>query len=475
MLLGFGRRKLARSRRVPLQLAIVVPLALQILLAVGIAGWLSFRNGQRAVNMLASRLSEEAGDHIRQNVQHYLSTSQLFLEINAAAVQTGQLDVSNFAALEAYFWQQTQITPDMTTLYFGSTTGDFLQIEQGERPTVSIRTAATAPNWEIYALDAEGQRGDRLQSGRYEPRERPWYQAALRDDRLTWSPIYTFTEPPVLGITPAIPIRDPSGALQGVMAIDLTLGQISDFLSRLEIGGSGAAFIVEASGELVASSEAVPLVTAAAGETQRLPAIASEEPLIRAVAQDLEDRQADWQSPHQFIVTTEQGERLFVQITAIATLSGLDWRLVIVLPEQEFAAQSRANVRATVLICAVALIVATLSSFCTSRWLAQPVRRLSQAARAIAAGDLHQQVSAAGIAELATLAEAFNRMTTQLRTAFTELEKANETLEAKVEQRAGQLRHSEERFAKIFRVSPVPLAIWSLEDGCMIEVNDSFF
>ena len=472
---GFGRGQQVWPRRVPLRLAVVVPLVLQIILAVGITGWLSYRNGRQAVHTLALRFSEEVSAHTHQHVQNYLNTSQLFLTINVAAAANGLLDVNDFDTLAAYFWQQTQITPDMTTLYFGSTSGDFLQVEQVAEPTVSVRTAATAPNWEVYALDAQGQRQERLQVRPYDPRQRPWYQAAIREDRLIWSPIYTFVEPPVLGITPAMPLRDASGQLQGVLAIDLTLEQLGHFLEQLEIGRSGVAFILEPSGELVASSaDASLLATAADASTTRLQAIASADPLIRTVAQALAAPDQDWSVPQQFTQRTSQGERLFVQLSALGAAAGLDWRLAVVLPERDFAAQLQANNRATLVLCSVALLAAVSSGLLTSRWLAQPLRRLSVATQAMTAGDLQQQVPPATIAELDQLAIAFNCMTQKVQTAFTELAAANEHLEAKVEERASQLRNSEERFAKIFRVSPVPMAISTLEEGCFLEVNDSF-
>lgn len=54
-----------------------------------------------------------------------------------------------------------------------------------------------------------------------------------------------------------------------------------------------------------------------------------------------------------------------------------------------------------------------------SRWLTAPLRRLSQAAAAIAAGDLSQQVTVNGAAEIVELGQAFNRMASSLREAET--------------------------------------------------------
>lgn len=48
--------KSVQKKGVPLPLILVVPFVLQIFAAVGITGYLSFRNGQKAVNELTTDL-----------------------------------------------------------------------------------------------------------------------------------------------------------------------------------------------------------------------------------------------------------------------------------------------------------------------------------------------------------------------------------------------------------------------------------
>ena len=48
--------------RVSLRTVLIVPFVLQIFVAVGLTGYLSLRNGQKAVNDLADRLSNEVSD-----------------------------------------------------------------------------------------------------------------------------------------------------------------------------------------------------------------------------------------------------------------------------------------------------------------------------------------------------------------------------------------------------------------------------
>ncbi len=47
------------SGKVPLRIILVMPFVIQIFAAVGLVGWLSFRNGQKAVNDVASQLRRE--------------------------------------------------------------------------------------------------------------------------------------------------------------------------------------------------------------------------------------------------------------------------------------------------------------------------------------------------------------------------------------------------------------------------------
>ncbi|MGB0564668.1 MAG: histidine kinase, partial [Spirulinaceae cyanobacterium] len=176
--------------KLPLRLLLIGPFTVQILAAVGLTGLLSLRNGQRLVQDLAGQLSAQTSEQVTKHVQGYLETSELMLQINDAAVQTGSLNVGDFDQLQRYFWRQSQLSESVTTLYYGAATGDFLQVEMGPHPTLALRTAATAPAWEIFRLDAQGDRRERLRTGLYDPRLRPWYKKAARLGEFTWSSVY---------------------------------------------------------------------------------------------------------------------------------------------------------------------------------------------------------------------------------------------------------------------------------------------
>ncbi|MDM9384773.1 hypothetical protein QUB80_29385 [Chlorogloeopsis sp. ULAP01] len=51
-------------KKLPLCLILVVPFVLQIFVAVGLVGYLSFKNGQKAVNDLTDQLIDKASQQV---------------------------------------------------------------------------------------------------------------------------------------------------------------------------------------------------------------------------------------------------------------------------------------------------------------------------------------------------------------------------------------------------------------------------
>ena len=274
---------------ISLRATIVSTFVLQVVAAVGLTGWLSFRNGQKSVDELVSKIADETTDHVETYIRNFAETPYQFLQINAAWIQTGQVDLTDQSVMARYFWRQVNISEAVPFLYFGNSQGDFVGVwkQSDNLTTLQIRNPSTAPLREIYKLDAKGNPIARLSSQEYDPRVRPWYRAAAKAEQPTWSPIYVFATAPRLGITHSLPIYDASGALLGVLSVDMPLSDISDFLAQIDTSESGQVFVIERSGDLVASSTADPAFIRTKGEERQLLATQSHNPLVQAAAQDL--------------------------------------------------------------------------------------------------------------------------------------------------------------------------------------------
>ena len=437
----FDRLKVAGIHEIPLRLVLVLPFILQIFIAVGLTGWLSLRNGQRAVNDVTSQLRYEITSQIQQHLETYLETPHIVNAINADAIRRFSLwNPNDMSQMRSYFFWQLKQFREINYISFGGEQTEYAGAGYREDGTPVIETTDRSTNFvnTIVNVDRQGNpTGYQETHPNYDPRTRSWYVRAKQAGHLQWNPVYQYYIQPSLGMSASQPVYDNTGRFLGVVSTDLYLSSIDQFLQQLKIGRSGQTFIIERSGQMVASSTPeLPFLLGAQGEeVERLKAVESSNPLIRTTAQHLIDRFGNFNQVHQSqqLEFKLDGQKQFVQVLPFHDERGLDWLVVVVVPESDFMNQINANTRATVLLCLVALVVAVAVGIFTSRWITRPILYLSSASQSIATGNLDQKVDVQGIKELAALGQAFNKMAAQLRQSFAELER-------RVEERTVELK-----------------------------------
>lgn len=425
-------------KKLPLRLVLVLPFVLQIFTVVGLTGYLSFRNGQKAVNDLATRLQGEVSDRIDQHLDSYLADPRKLSQISGDAIDLGLLDPQNQAKLGHFFWKQMRLY-DVGYISFGSKTGEFSAagryFDDG-RITIDQLSYQQYRNHHVYIYDTDSQ-GNRTQlatvNQNYIFQTEPWYVDTVQAGKPIWSRIYQWEVAPYpLSISANRPVYDRNKNLLGVIGVDQRLSQISNFLRQLKASPTGKIFIIERNGLIVASSSTEQPFKIVNGKPQRLRASDSSDPLLQAAAKSLLERFGDYSQIRgkQQLDFQLNGERQFVQVNSWRDDWGLDWLIVIAVPESDFMAQINANTRTTILLCFAALGLAIVVGILTSRWISQPILRLSQASQAIAAGNWDQLVEVKGVKELEVLARSFTQMAKQLQESFTHLEQSKAEAEA---------------------------------------------
>lgn len=438
------------NRKIPLRLLLIVPFVLQIFLSVGLVGYLSFRNGQKAVNDLANQLIDRVNSLVDQHLDSYMNTPPKLAQINADALDLGLLDPHDMQAIGHFFWKQMQLYK-VGYLSYGSREGEyagsgfFIDPNHANVDEVSPRKHDNL-NMYIYKTDSQGNR-TKLATviENFETRKEAWYVGAQKAGKLTWNPIYQWGDGSgTIAIAVSRPVYDQNNQLLGVISVDQPLVQISDFLRGLKVSPAGRILILERNGLLVASSGTEPPFKVVDKIPQRIKAIDSQDPLIQATAQHLIDRFGDFaqiSNSYQFEFR-HNNQREFVQVTPWRDQWGLDWLVVVTVPESDFMTQIHRNNRTTLLLCLGALLLAILVGFYTSRWISRPILQLSAASQAIASGELDHSVNASQVHELDILARSFNQMAQQLRDSFAALENTNTELETRVVQRTEELSHA---------------------------------
>ncbi len=463
-------------RRVPLRIVLIVPFLLQIGGTVGLVGYLSYKNGQQAVEDLAEQLMEEVSARIGDRLDRYLETPQQVAAANHLAWQQGTLDIANLEQVRQQFWQQINLHPSLTGIYLlnqdRETLGYGRILSEGMRAVVRQISGEELPigtlyfseskkpeltRRNFYTVDSRGKSKKLVYPIPINFRTLPWYRQAKASKNQAWSPVTFYQSAPTLGLLAVAPGYDSAGQLQAVFACDVALSDMNTFLNELKFAQSGQAFIIERSGNLVATSTLeTPYLKSGQGKLERLPAANSQDLRTRDVTRELAKRFGDFQNlqtPQQLNLSS-QGAPLFARIIPYRDKYGLDWLIVITVPESDFMVRIRENVRTTSLVCVVVLIVTTGTGILAARWITQPLLRLNAAAKQIADGEFEGKIAVNSVDEIDELTESFNQMSRSLKISF----------EA--------LKQSEQKFAILLDAIPIGVSVFDAS-GQLIVINDA--
>jgi diguanylate cyclase (GGDEF)-like protein len=446
-----------RTGKIPLPRMLIVPFIAQVLIVTGLVGYLSYRDGQRAVENLTNQLMADVSQRVEQKLTSYLASPRLVNQMSGDAILRGELQLNldhSDARREQYLWQTMKLFPNLTWISRGAESGDSMGVW---RPTpgadlqISMSNRATQYYGNYYAFNEKGERTKllKVETPAYDPRTRPWYKEAIAAKKRIWNSIYAGFTPGTIFIAASQPLYDRSGKLVGVSGIDISLKDIQTFLVKNRVTPSGEVFLIERSGLLVASSSQEQLFTQVNGQSTRLNVLDSKTPLIRATAASILNQVGSFKAIQQrqtFPFQLNQQQQ-FVQVLPYTQEGGLDWLIVIIVPESDVMAQIHTGTKNTILLCLAAVGSIILLNIGLSRWITKPIKSLSQASQNIAQGKFEDQVRDSKIQELSTLSISFNQMSQEIQQSRRQLEDYSRSLEQKVSDRTADLRAEVQRRA----------------------------
>lgn len=413
----------------PLRTILIVPFVTLTVLVVGLVGYLSFRNGEQAINDVALQLRTEITTRIETYVGTFLDTPPRINQLNADALREGFPPANDSIALERHLREQIQNFETVSSIYFGNPAGGLVDAgREGAQGKLYVITTEGLSQGSLYkyATDQQGNRTELLVTvPSFDARTRPWYTSAIKHNGPTWSEVYVLSTGQDLAIASSRPIYDDQQQLLGVASVDIFLSHLSNFLKSLTIGKTGQSFIIERSGLLIASSvDEKPFTLSDDQKTpERLQASQSASPLIRAAAEALTQHNGTFTQ----IATKQQfefewsGQRYFINVAPVQTGDGIDWLIVVVIPESDFMAHINANNQTTAALSGLALLGAVVFGFAATHWITQPIAQLKGAAQALAKGEWRPVTSTGRIDEIGELTYAFNHMAEHLQQTLTSL------------------------------------------------------
>ena len=414
-----------------LRTILIVTFISQIIAVVGLTSYLSYRNSQKAVNEVVTQLRNEITARIVEHLDTHLAIPHLINQANGDRLNLGLLEVEDSALWEKQFWRQIQLYDSIGYIQIADERGEFIGVQRRANGSLAYQVTEFTGKMQTYLIDDRGNRGKRLNNAKnFDPRIRPWYVPCAETGQIKWSEIYTWVSPPTLAITLCQPFYNEAKIFQGVLAVDFTAAQLGEFLKSLTIGKTGKAFIIERSGVLVATStEESPFTVSdrKSRKSQRLNVLDSEELIVKTTAEYLKQHFRDYININKSdrLEFEYKGQRQFLEVVPYQDEWGLDWIIVLLLPESDFMETINANTRVTIFLSAIALFLSVIAAILISRFLALPIESLSASVSAIAVGEWDSKLKIQGTKELTRLAYSFNEMTTQLQNSFATLKKQN--------------------------------------------------
>lgn len=428
-----GGRAIWRRGEVSLRTILSAALLLLLIPATGGVGRLSFHAVEELADQFTSRLAEEVGKSIHDKVTAFFALPQSIVGFNVDQARAGLLRTEDRDLLTRMFVLQLRQQPLLTFVSMGTAEGEYFGASRpplGIDKNPRIMEARNAENQElrIFGVDDANRRGELLTvaNRRFDARARPWFRSAAASGVMSWYPPYRYAindsagAYDTYGMGMSAPIFDEKGTFLGVVTADMALSQLGEFLKTATGDTGGAAFLMEDSGKLLATSTGQPIFSFEGDVTIRVAAQDSAEPVIRAAAKAIRATA----QPEGRLIVEPDNDRLIVQWRRLQLPYGPGLTIGVALPENHFAAPLRRVLNNVAALGAAIVLISFVVALLVTDWVSRPLTALNLWANRLAGGEWSAETPAPGpIYEVRSLSAALGHMAARLRSYTEELER----------------------------------------------------
>jgi len=248
----FGRARTVWGTRIapalvaPLGILLIIPLLVG---GVGLGIWWQGHVAVReSVNAMATRQFRDGAEQAARHASDLLARAGPLTDDMVAYVRRVGLDppIEDFALR---FRDLLRASPGVAYTSFGTYEGNYFGVyRDAEGRYVLTHRIYGGPNRthtrEYYIGDDDSLTlfSDNPRHG-FDPRLRPWYAAAVKDGRRTWSEPYVWFDIGVVGVTCSEPVFDAEGGVMAVTTCDFHLNGLSEFVEGLRTEEGGRTFV----------------------------------------------------------------------------------------------------------------------------------------------------------------------------------------------------------------------------------------
>ncbi len=365
--------------------------------------------------VISDQQMETVAREVQRELYGVLHPAEQSTALAVKLIESNTIDLDSTAEMEDFSLELLKTITNAAMVYWGDTQGNFIISRREPDNTISseiINRSSKPPTDNYIYRDSTGKIIKIVPQAKitYDPRTRPWYIDAINKKSFIWSKAYVFFSGAgkTLGVTAAQPVIK-NNILRGVVGIDMKLESLSEFLKGQKLGKTGVAYIINQSGNLIAHPGLVNIQQQndKDGQLNHI----RELPSWQAKAFDVFQK-----TGNQKFVFQDNKLSYLASIKNVPGFKDKQWRIVVVVPEDDFVGELKHANITTIQICAIILIFGILLITLYSRQISKSLGKLVTITRKIREFDLSETPPIdTHIQEIAYLTDAVYSMRTGLR------------------------------------------------------------
>lgn len=392
--------------------AFVCLLAATVLAIVGY----NYYSNKKVILSLSNDLIQQASQATIEKTLRYLLPAETIMEISTGISAQGTLSVEDKKELETYTSKLLQFY-DRPSIFYGDERGNFLgsrKLADGRVRITVIDRTVQPPVRIMRDRSPDGTESDvpNIAGDILDPRVRPWYTGAKDGKGIFWTDMYNFYASKAPGVTVSYPVRDKHGKFIGVFGMDIELDEICNFLQRQKVGKTGLTFIVNEKDEIIAFPDVSRLVKED-GTGSRSTHIHIDELGEDWVSTAFLEYQATNNPRFTF---DHSGHRYIASFTAFPETFAKRWKIVQVVPEDDFVGAIKSAHETMLLISLAILLLGVLLAGILAKSISRPIASLTAETKRIKDLQLGSNFDISSrILEIQSMVEAISAMKNGLR------------------------------------------------------------
>lgn len=281
----------------------------------------------------------------------------------------------------------------------------------------------------------------------YDPRDRPWYVLAkAHPGQVSVTDPYKSVTTDDVNIGIVTPVFDQNGTMIGVVGADITLVNLTRYITTVGSINGGEMILTDKSGIILAGS--------------------NSDVLSHNISEILGDRTSSFLSSKEGVLVLDGTYLMYY------TSPALGWKIGTFIPFSTIEQQINDSIVRILLFVLLALVLLSVITLAALNFtVIRPLTSLTEVSRKIGeTGDLNQTIETEGAGEIGSLARSFKTMVEKIRTeevgrkqALAELEAYRDHLEDLVAERTRELAKAKEAAESADRLKSAFLATMSHE------------